>query len=146
MCQQRLDWRLPAWSDSDAWVRHAGVEAATNRLALWLVHGGRLWLTSDEVAGKSHLLSLLAAAYSLIGEALRDVRATVIYAEDDPVIPASGFSALPDSLTLIPTSHGGHCAFVERPWQPTWTDDYLVAHFQQRLMGSASRYPDAVMV
>ncbi len=67
MRQQRLDWRFPAWSDSDAWVRHAGVEAATNRLALWLVHGGRLWLTSNEVAGKSHLLSLLAAEHASLG-------------------------------------------------------------------------------
>lgn len=67
MRQQRLDWRLPAWSDSDAWVRHAGVEAATNRLALWLVHGGRLWLSSDMVAGKSHLLSLLAAEHAALG-------------------------------------------------------------------------------
>jgi hypothetical protein len=67
MRQQRLDWRFPGRSDSDAWVRHAGVEAATNRLALWLVHGGRLWLTSDEVAGKSHLLSLLAAEHASLG-------------------------------------------------------------------------------
>ena len=67
MVQHRLDGHLPAWSDSDAWVRHAGVEAATNRLALWLVHGGRLWLTSDAAAGKSHLLSLLAAEHAPLG-------------------------------------------------------------------------------
>ena len=67
MRQQRLDWQLPGRSGTDAWVRHAGVETATNRLALWLVHGGRLWLSSEEVAGKSHLLSLLAAEHASLG-------------------------------------------------------------------------------
>lgn len=67
MRQQRLDWQLPGQLDTDAWIRHAGVETATNRLALWLVHGGRLWLTSNEVAGKSYLLSLLAAEHAPLG-------------------------------------------------------------------------------
>jgi len=38
------------------WVRHSLVEEASRRLALWLVKGGNIWLTSDDVAGKSHLL------------------------------------------------------------------------------------------
>ena len=67
MHQQRLNWLLPNRLTDDDWVRHAGVEDACNRLALWLVHGGRLWLTSEEVAGKSHLLSLLAAAHPQLG-------------------------------------------------------------------------------
>lgn len=67
MHQQRLNWLFPDQPDDDDWVRHAGVEDACNRLALWLVHGGRLWLTSEEVAGKSHLLSLLAASHPQLG-------------------------------------------------------------------------------
>jgi chromosomal replication initiation ATPase DnaA len=67
MHQQRLNWLLPDRPDDGGWVRHAGVEDACNRLALWLVHGGRLWLASEEVAGKSHLLSLLAAAHPQLG-------------------------------------------------------------------------------
>jgi chromosomal replication initiation ATPase DnaA len=67
MYQQRFDWLLPNRLDADNWVRHAGVEDASNRLALWLVHGGRLWLTSEEVAGKSHLLSLMAAMHPPLG-------------------------------------------------------------------------------
>lgn len=67
MHQQRLNWLFPNRPDAEDWVRHGGVEDACNRLALWLVHGGRLWLGSDEVAGKSHLLSLLAAEHPQLG-------------------------------------------------------------------------------
>ncbi len=46
------------------WVRHPGVEQACNRLALWLVSGGRLHLDSDAPAGKSHLLRALAGEHA----------------------------------------------------------------------------------
>ena len=49
------------------WVRHAGVEAASNRLALWLVHGGCLRLSSETPAGKSHLLRLIANEWPQCG-------------------------------------------------------------------------------
>ncbi len=51
---------LPPVYDYGAWIRHAGVEQGCNRLALWSVHGGALWLASDHVAGKSHLLRTFA--------------------------------------------------------------------------------------
>lgn len=76
MQQQRLNWLLPSQMGDGAWIRHSGVEAACNRLALWLVHGGRLWLTSDEVAGKSHLLSYLAAEHTQLGLIQVDANAT----------------------------------------------------------------------
>jgi len=57
--QQTLPLKIPASLAYGDWVRHAGVEQAANRLALWLVHGGRIWLTSAEMSGKTHLLSLL---------------------------------------------------------------------------------------
>ena len=41
-------------------------------------------------------------AYALTGTALEGTRATIVYAEDDPVIPSTGFLNLPDSLTLTP--------------------------------------------
>ena len=72
-------------------------------------------------------------AYCLTGSALRGTRATILYAEDDPVIPAAGFQDLPDTIDCVATEHGGHCAFIERPWLPAWTDRYLVRHFQSRL-------------
>ncbi len=67
MRQQVLDLHLPASYDYGNWVRHAGVETAHNRLALWLVDGGRLWLTSGTPAGKTHLLHALAKEHAQIG-------------------------------------------------------------------------------
>jgi len=59
--QLRLQMNLPPVYDYGTWIRHAGVENACNRLALWSVHGGTIWLASDSVAGKSHLLRTFAA-------------------------------------------------------------------------------------
>ncbi|MDX8394631.1 MAG: hypothetical protein R8K21_08650 [Mariprofundales bacterium] len=42
-----------------AWVTHGQAQSVRHRLALWLQTGGRLWLTSAEECGKSHLLHLL---------------------------------------------------------------------------------------
>jgi Hda, lid domain len=67
MRQQLLDIELPPTYAYAEWVRHAGVEAAHNRLALWLVHGGRLWLSSETPAGKTHLAHLLAAEHPQLG-------------------------------------------------------------------------------
>ncbi len=73
------------------------------------------------------------SAYSLLGGALIGARATIVFAEDDPVIPAQGFAVLPDSITLKPVRHGGHCAFVSHPARPAWSDRYLVEGFRERL-------------
>jgi len=58
--QLRLQMDIPANHDYGTWLRHAGVEDACNHLALWSLHGGRVWLTSDSAAGKSHLLRTFA--------------------------------------------------------------------------------------
>jgi len=63
----RLQMNLPPVYDYGAWIRHAGVEDGCDRLALWSVHGGRLWLASDVVAGKSHLLRTVAADQAFVG-------------------------------------------------------------------------------
>jgi len=65
--QQLLDLHLPLHYEYGNWVRHAGIETAHNRLALWLVHGGRLWLTSSAPAGKTHLLHALAKEHTHLG-------------------------------------------------------------------------------
>jgi len=67
MRQQLLDLRLSPNYEYGDWVRHTGIETAHNRLALWLVHGGRLWLTSKTPAGKTHLLHALAREHAQIG-------------------------------------------------------------------------------
>lgn len=54
--QMRLALSIPVSYDYGAWIRHDGVEDACNSMALWSVHGGSLWLRSQEPAGKTHLL------------------------------------------------------------------------------------------
>jgi len=70
--QLRLQMDLPPVYDYGAWIRHAGVEAACNRLALWSVHGGNIWLASGASAGKTHLLRTFAADQTAI--AMLDVQ------------------------------------------------------------------------
>ncbi len=53
--------------DYGTWVRHAGVEDGCNRLALWSVHGGTIWLVSDAAAGKSHLLRTFSTDLPSVG-------------------------------------------------------------------------------
>jgi len=65
--QLRLQMQLPPIYDYGTWIRHAGVENACNRLALWSLHGGNIWLTSDTAAGKSHLLRTFAADQAAVG-------------------------------------------------------------------------------
>lgn len=67
MQQQRLKLQIPPRPDYGRWVRHSGVEQAASRLALWLVQGGTLWLTSDEQAGKSHFVEALQEDHPHIG-------------------------------------------------------------------------------
>jgi len=59
--QLRLHMNLPPVYDYGAWIRHAGVENGCDRLALWSVHGGNIWLASESSAGKTHLLRTFAA-------------------------------------------------------------------------------------
>ncbi|MFQ5582215.1 MAG: hypothetical protein ACE5F3_06280 [Mariprofundaceae bacterium] len=65
--QQRLGLVIPPSYDYGHWERHAGVEDACNRIALWQVHGGRIWLTSEAVAGKTHLLHALQQEQPQLG-------------------------------------------------------------------------------
>jgi len=65
--QQLLDLRLPDALAYGHWVRHAGVSEAQDRLALWLIYGGNLWIGSSEVAGKTHLLRSLAEEHRHLG-------------------------------------------------------------------------------
>lgn len=67
MQQQRLNYKIPATYPYGRWVRHNGVEQAANRIALWLVQGGMLWLGSDEMAGKTHFLHALSQEHPHVG-------------------------------------------------------------------------------
>jgi len=64
MQQQFLHFSSPLQHDYRMWVHHSGTEIACAKVAMWMNQGGLLWLTSDEAAGKSHLLHALAQEYS----------------------------------------------------------------------------------
>jgi len=72
MHQQRLKFSIPASYRYGSWIRHCGVESGCSRIALWLVQGGTLWLTSDSVAGKTHFLHALKQEHPHIGLVLVD--------------------------------------------------------------------------
>ncbi len=67
--------------------------------------------------------------YAVTGRRLETLRfpATILLAEDDPIIPASDLERLAPSplLTVLRTSCGGHCGFMER------LHGFVVRQFQQ---------------
>ncbi|MDX8411334.1 MAG: hypothetical protein R8K46_05630 [Mariprofundaceae bacterium] len=65
--QQLLGLNIPPTYDYGAWIRHAGLEEMHNRLALWLVRGGILWLSSAQPAGKTHVLHALQQEHPHLG-------------------------------------------------------------------------------
>ena len=71
--------------------------------------------------------------YALTGPRLAqlDVPAHVLVAEDDPVIPARGLSRLarPDSLRVVRSRFGGHCAFLTDFRLRSWADDFIASAF-----------------
>jgi predicted alpha/beta-fold hydrolase len=73
--------------------------------------------------------------YAVTGRRLETLRfpATILLAEDDPIIPASDLERLAPSplLTVLRTSCGGHCGFMERLHGPSFADQFVVRQFQQ---------------
>ncbi|MES0370939.1 MAG: hypothetical protein ABUK11_01550 [Mariprofundaceae bacterium] len=67
MHQQRLNYKIPVNYEYGRWVRHAGVEHACSRIALWLVQGGTLWLGSEGIAGKTHFLHAIKQEHPHVG-------------------------------------------------------------------------------
>ena len=72
-------------------------------------------------------------AYDLSGDALQGVRATVLMAEDDPVIPASQFNGLPATIEIDRRAGGGHGAFVDDLRLNSWFDGYAVRWASEHL-------------
>lgn len=73
--------------------------------------------------------------YAISGPQLATLRcpATVLLAEDDPMIPADDLAHLAPSphLIVVRTRHGGHCGFVERINAPSFADRFVVAQFER---------------
>ena len=68
--------------------------------------------------------------YSIAGERLTALRVptTILTSEDDPVVPVSDFTDLPENedIELLVTHHGGHCAFLKNWKMESWADDLIV--------------------
>ena len=71
--------------------------------------------------------------YSVAGNALAamPIPATILTAEDDPVIPVSSFRnlQLPPNVELDISRYGGHCGFISGMNMTSFTDDYIAARF-----------------
>lgn len=75
--------------------------------------------------------------YALTGDRLAalDVPATILTAQDDPIIPVADFHALQlaaqTELVIVP--HGGHCGFIRDASLRSWAEDFLIERLQVRL-------------
>jgi hypothetical protein len=77
--------------------------------------------------------------YSVAGSRLGGLRvaATILAAEDDPIIPVGGLRRLRPSRTTGLEIHryGGHCGFLESFGGPSWIDRRVVAILDSRAGG-----------
>ena len=73
--------------------------------------------------------------YTLTGTALKNTEATIILAQDDPIIPLHSFAGLPNDLRVVASPWGGHCGFLDTARGPTWVDQAAVTFFRQTLSG-----------
>lgn len=82
-------------------------------------------------------LSAYLEGYAITGPRLATLRcpATVLLAEDDPMIPATDLARLAPSpyLTVVRTQHGGHCGFADRFNGPSFADRLVVAQFEREV-------------
>ena len=79
--------------------------------------------------------------YAVTGQRLSTLRfpASILHAEDDPMIPAADLARLARSprLTVLCTRHGGHCGFVERLNGPSFADQFVLTEFERLALDDA---------
>jgi predicted alpha/beta-fold hydrolase len=75
--------------------------------------------------------------YSIAGSTLAalPIPATILTAEDDPVIPVAEFRALTlaAQTELTIAAHGGHCGFIRDLSLRSWAEDFIVARMDRAL-------------
>lgn len=96
-------------------------------LALTTVRGMTDWLVrhhSEFDTIEDYLRGYAVAGGRLAG---LEVPATILTAEDDPIIPVADFHELelPDHAELVITRHGGHCGFIENLKFASWAERFL---------------------
>ena len=115
---------FPNHLELDDWYRARDLRQQTDILVQRFTDFGTL----------DHYLS----GYAIGGDALADLRvpATVVTAEDDPVVPIADYHALPENpclqLQILP--RGGHCGYL-RNWRlDSWIEQYLGEQLRQELL------------
>lgn len=69
--------------------------------------------------------------YTLTGDYLDGVDATILAAHDDPVVPGAAFQRLPGSVNVTLSTRGGHCAFVDSYGMTSYADKFAVDFCQR---------------
>jgi uncharacterized protein len=73
--------------------------------------------------------------YALTGERLAGmtVNASMLLADDDPVIPVEGLTDMhvPEALTVYRAEFGGHCGFLEGLNLESWLDRFLLDELER---------------
>jgi predicted alpha/beta-fold hydrolase len=94
-------------------------------------------MTAGLVAHCTEFPSLAAylSGYALIGDRLSALRvpASVLLADDDPIVPAADLSRLAPSaqLTVVRSRYGGHCGFVSGIMRPSIADRFVLEQFER---------------
>ena len=77
------------------------------------------------------------SGYAIVGDKLANLKVPshIIFALDDPIIPAKDLNDLArnPNLHIIPIPHGGHCGFMDRWSTESWADRQIA-----KLMGLAN--------
>jgi len=71
--------------------------------------------------------------YALTGDRLATIEtaATMLLADDDPVIPIEGLAdmRIPSSLKVVRAEYGGHCGFLRDHALNSWLDEFILGEF-----------------
>jgi len=94
-------------------------------------------MTAGLVARCTEFPSLAAylSGYALTGDRLATLRvpASVLLADDDPIVPAADLARLAPSsqLTVVRSRYGGHCGFVAGVTRPSIADRFVLEQFER---------------